>query len=132
MKRLFILLSAVLLVSCSEGSLEETYFDTSRTLYITYTDSEVSFSGTLAVSGECFTFTPDSPKGLTISFEGEEGEVSYNGKVFEGSVADTVRIKKVFDAIKEGSARFEFDKKSRLLEIEDKNFNIKVHKEETK
>jgi len=132
LKRLFILLSAVLLVSCSEGSLEETYFDTSRTLYITYTDSEVSFSGTLAVSGECFTFTPDSPKGLTISFEGEEGEVSYNGKVFEGSVADTVRIKKVFDAIKEGSARLEFDKKSRLLEIEDKNFNIKVHKEETK
>ena len=124
------LLSVVLLVSCNQG--EENYFDIPRTLYITFSDAGGECTGILEVSGERYTFSPDVPRGLVITFDGEKGEVSYKGITFEGSVTDALRIKGAVDAVKDGTAGLKFDKKGKLSVIESEKFNIKVHKEATK
>ena len=131
MKRLLVLLSVILLVSCNTVD-KENYFNVPRTLYITFSDAGGDCQGVLEVKEEHFTFLPDSPKGLVVTFDGENGEVSYNGLVFNGAVTDAVRIKAAVTAIKEGKAVLKFDKKRRLTEIEGNNFNIKVHKETIK
>ena len=126
------LLPVILLISCNGVRQGENYFDSPRTLYITFSDSGGDFTGVLEVAGERFTFSPDSPKGLVIAFDGEKGEVSYGGIAFDSNVYDALRIKGAVTAIKDGTAQLKFDKKGKLSAIKGKNFNIKVHKEAIK
>ncbi len=125
MKKLFVILISLVLVSCSREASD--FLSSPHLLEVTLEHGGVTLDGRLDIKENSLTFYPEEYGELTVEIREDGSTVTLGGIKFE-NVGEMSRLNGIYRELKDGSVHIAYDK-NRPSVIEGRGFKIKIHKE---